>query len=116
MRYDCRFSFIGSESFVSIASLFFCCVNFLNLRNNGDYIPARKCFNRLLSFLEVLFFNPEVSDIVRENLIELQFKRATELKQRFEQNELLEKIGKELKIYHGKRKEEFQARLNDFTK
>ena len=86
------------------------------LRNNGDYIPARKCFDRLLSFLEVLFYNPEVSDVVRENLIELQFKRATELNQHSGQTELLEKIGSELKIYRGKRQEEFQTRLNDFTK
>ena len=86
------------------------------LRNNGDYIPARKCFDRLLSFLEVLFFNPEVSDIVRENLIELQFNRVRELNQISGRDELLEKIGSELKIYRGSRLEEFQARLNDITK
>ena len=93
-----------------------CCTEYIRImRNNGDYISARKCFDRLLSFLEVLFYNPEVSNIVRENLIELQFQRAAELNQRTGQTELLEKTGRELKIYCGKRREEFQQKYFDLS-
>ena len=86
------------------------------LRKNGNFMPARKCFERLLSVLEVLFYNPEVSDIARENLIELQFKRWRELKQRFGQSELLAKIAEELEIYQGNRKKEFQKKYADLLK
>ena len=68
--------------------------------------------DRLQAVLEVLFYNPEVSDIARENLIELQLKRAAEFNQRFEQAELLVKINKELQFYNGCRKKEFQEKLN----
>ena len=83
------------------------------LRKNGNFMSARKCFNRLLSVLEVLFYNPEVSDIARENLIELQFRRGRELQQRPGQAELLSKIAKELEIYQGIRKKEFQKKYAD---
>ena len=85
------------------------------LRGRGSYIPARQCINRLLTVLEVLFYNPEVSDIVRENLIELQFKRVTELNQRPGQRTLLDKIARELQFYRGGRKKEFQEKYLELS-
>ena len=83
------------------------------LRERNEYIKARKCFDRLLVILEVLFHNPEVSDNLREYLIELQFKRANELTAFSGRTELLDKITKELQIYQGKRSAEFQKKLKN---
>ena len=83
------------------------------LRERNEYIKARKCFDRLLVILEVLFHNPEVSDDLREYLIELQFKRANELTAVSGRPELLDKITKELQIYQGKRSAEFQKKLKN---
>lgn len=83
------------------------------LRERNEYIKARKCFDRLLVILEVLFHNPEVSDDLREYLIELQFKRANELTAFSGRTELLDKITKELQIYQGKRSAEFQKKLKN---
>ena len=80
------------------------------LRERGEYIAARKRMERLLSVFEHLFYNPEVSDLAREKLIELQLKRATELIPATGKLKLLEKISKELQHYHGKRLKEFQEK------
>ena len=80
------------------------------LRKRGDFIQSRKYFDRLLSILEVLFYNPEVSNAARENLLELQFKRAVELNQRPGKTEIINKIAKELQLYKGQRQKEFQEK------
>ena len=80
------------------------------LRDRGEYIPARKRIERLLSVYEHLFYNPEVSDLAREKLIELQLKRVTELTPATGKVKLLEKISKELQLYHGSRLKEFQEK------
>ena len=83
------------------------------LRKRGDFIQSRQYFERLLSVLEVLFYNPEVSDIARENLIELQFKRVYELNKRSVHTELLKKIAQELQLYQGQRQNEFQDKYTE---
>ena len=85
------------------------------LREREIFFTARQCFDRLLTVLEVLFYNPEVSDIARENLIELQFKRAAELNRRSGQAEVLAKIERELQLYKGQRQKEFQEKYAELT-
>lgn len=64
----------------------------------------------------LLAFSTRFSDIAREKLIELQFRRGRELQQRPGQAELLSKIAKELEIYQGSRKNEFQKKYADLLK
>ena len=85
------------------------------LRKRGEFIQSRKYFDRLLSVLEVLFYNPEVSNTARENLLELQFKRAVELNQRPGKTEIINKIAKELQLYKGQRQNEFQEKYKELT-
>ena len=83
------------------------------LRRNGEDAKARKETDRLLAILEILFHNPEVSDDVRENLIQLQLERLELFRHgRSADAEVLEgKIRGELESYRGSRADEFRKAL-----
>lgn len=88
------------------------------LRQRGKDAEAGKETNRLLGILEILFYNPEISDAVKENLLRLQF-RHLELFRRSGRTEdaalLLEKIKRELNHYHGAELPEFRKKLETET-
>ncbi len=90
------------------------------LRHMGENMQARKETDRLLNILEVLFYNPEISDAVRESLLELQFQRLMLfLRDRRGSNageQLREKIRLELQFYHGSRLREFREKLESCEK
>lgn len=83
------------------------------LRRNGEDAKARKETDRLLAILEILFHNPEVSDDVRENLIQLQLERLELFRhgRAADAEALEEKIRGELESYHGSRADEFRKAL-----
>lgn len=84
------------------------------LRRNGEKEQARKKIDRLLGILGILFYNPEISDAVKESLIRLQLQRL-EMFRRDGQNDegipLREKIRRELEFYHGPMLPEFRKEL-----
>ncbi len=80
-------------------------------RRNG---PAFREMERIVSKFEVLFWNPNISDSVKERLIELQLYRYEMLSHWGEQAEkdyLREKIALELTHYEGAKAREFLTRL-----
>lgn len=74
------------------------------LRREGKNAWARRESDRLQGILEVLFYNPEISDAVKESLIRLQLQRLKLLRhdgRSYEGAELRKKISRELGFYHG---------------
>ncbi len=88
------------------------------LRRRGEDAGVRKGTDRLLGILEILFYNPEISDSVKEHLLHLQF-RHLDLFRRGNRTEeatlLLEKIKRELDYYHGPELPEFRKKLEAET-
>ncbi len=85
-----------------------------NLRRNGDLNAGRKETERLQGMLEILFYNPETPDAVKEVLIEMQLERLERLSDRKESEAfemLASKIQGELKEYHGTKLKDFQEAL-----
>ena len=74
------------------------------LRREGKDAWARRKSDRLQGILEVLFYNPEISDAVKESLILLQLQRLKLLRhdgRSYEGEDLRKKISRELGFYHG---------------
>ena len=74
------------------------------LRREGKDAWARRESDRLQGILEVLFYNPEISDAVKESLIRLQLQRLKLLRhdgRSYEGEDLRKKISRELGFYHG---------------
>ena len=88
------------------------------LRNNGDMAKSRKETENLTGMLELLFYNPEIPDDVRECLIDLQLDRLgliARTRSREAAYDLSVKIKNELNLYNGRRKQEFINRYNNLT-
>ena len=88
------------------------------LRRHGSDSRARKENERLLSILEILFHHPDISDTVKEELIQLQLKRLKILRQLrgSEDTETLrKKIDRELEYYHGPQREKFRKELAEIS-
>ena len=87
-----------------------------HLRRRGEEKKLRKENERLLSILEVLFHNPEISDPVKEELINLQLRQLRLLRRRRateDADALAGKIRRELEDYRGAKREEFRKQLDD---
>ena len=54
----------------------------LDVLRRGAEKKVRKEYERLLGILEILFYNPEISDPVKEELIQIQLRRLQILRQR----------------------------------
>ena len=87
-----------------------------HLRKRGEEKKLRKENERLLSILEVLFHNPEISDPVKEELINLQLRQLRLLRRRGSSEDvdaLVGKIRRELEDYRGAKREKFLEQLDD---
>lgn len=85
-----------------------------SLRRNGDLSAGRKEAERLQGMLEILFYNPETSDAVKESLLIMQLERLERFADRkqFEASEgLASRIRGELKEYHGVKSKDFHEAL-----
>jgi len=88
----------------------------MNLFRRGIRDKALKENERLLSLLEVQFHNPENSDAIREELIQLQLRRLSMIRRRGAEKEeeaLLRKIEKELQQYRGPKLDDFRRQLQE---
>ena len=86
------------------------------LRKQGEEKKIRKENERLLGILEVLFYNPDISDTVKEELIQLQLRRLRMLRRHSlgtDVEDLTDKIKRELENYRGPRRDEFRNQLDD---
>ena len=85
-----------------------------NLRLNNDMAKSRKEIENLLGMLELLFYNPETPDSVKECLIELQLDR---LKLFIRDNrisaikDLTTKLNRELKSYDGEKLSSYRMQV-----
>ena len=85
------------------------------LRREGKNAWARRESDRLQGILEVLFYNPEISDAVKESLIRLQLQRLKLLRhdgRSYEGEDLRKKISRELGFYHGPMLRVFREELD----
>lgn len=84
------------------------------LRRSGELNVGRKETERLQGMLEILFYNPETSNAVKESLLSMQLERLEQLSNR-KQAEAFEvlssKIRRELKEYHGVKSKDFHEAL-----
>ena len=86
------------------------------LRKQGDEKNIRKENERMLGILEVLFYNPEISDSVKEELILLQLRQLRLLRRRGSSEDiaaLAGKIRRELDDYRGPKVEKFRKELEE---
>jgi serine/threonine protein kinase len=86
------------------------------LRQRGEEKKLRKENERLLSILEVLFYNPEISDPVKEELIRLQLRQLRLLRRRGSVDDvdaLVGKIERELEDYRGAKRDDFRKQLDE---
>jgi len=84
-------------------------------RRSGG-VNALKGNERLLGILEILSLNPENSDAIREELIQIQLRRLSMIRRRSakkEEESLRRKIEKELQHYRGPKREDFLKQLED---
>ena len=87
-----------------------------SLFRHGGGVKALKENERLLGILEMLSHNPENSDAIREELLQLQLRRLAMLRRRASEEEeetLRRKIEKELQHYRGPKLEEFRKQLDE---
>ncbi|MBQ7206362.1 MAG: protein kinase [Lentisphaeria bacterium] len=87
-----------------------------SLFRRGGGPGALKRNERLLGILEILSLNPENSDAIRKELIQLQLNRLTMIRRRGAEKEeeaLLRKIEKELRQYSGPELEDFRRQLEE---
>ena len=85
------------------------------LRREGKDAWARRESDLLQGILEVLFYNPEISDAVKESLIRLQLQRLKLLRhdgRSYEGEDLRKKISRELGFYHGPMLRVFREELD----
>ena len=84
------------------------------LRRRGGDKKVRKESERLLAILEILFHNPEISDPVKEELIQIQLRRLQIFRRRGAREEaeaLSAVVARELEHYHGSKREEYRKQL-----
>ena len=84
------------------------------LRKDGKESEAKRETERLLGTLEILFYNPDIPDVVQECLIQMQFQQledATREKDFERRNRLISDLRNELTQYKGKQAKEFRSRL-----
>ena len=87
-----------------------------SLFRRGGRVKALKENERLLSILEIQFHNPDNSDAIREELIQLQLNRIAMIRRRGakkEEESLRRKIEKELQQYLGPKHEDFRRQLEE---
>ena len=87
-----------------------------SLFRRGGGPNALKGNERLLGILEILSHNPENSDAIREELIQLQLNRLYMIRRRGakkEEESLRRKIEKELQHYRGPKLEDFRRQLEE---
>ena len=87
-----------------------------SLFRRGGGPNALKGNERLLGILEILSHNPENSDAIREELIQLQLNRIAMIRRRGakkEEESLRRKIEKELQHYRGPKLENFRRQLEE---
>ena len=87
-----------------------------SLFRRGGGPSALKGNERLLGILEILSHNPENSDAIREELIQLQLNRIAMIRRRGakkEEESLRRKIEKELQHYRGPKLEDFRRQLEE---
>ena len=88
------------------------------LRKRGARNKFHKENERLFGILEILFYNPQISDPVKEELIQLQLRQLQMFLHKREAGDearakaLSAVIARELESYHGPRLEEFRRELN----
>ena len=90
-----------------------------SLFRRGGGPNALKGNERLLGILEILSHNPENSDAIREELIQLQLNRIAMIRRRGakkEEESLRRKIEKELQHYRGPKLEDFRRQLEENVK
>lgn len=90
------------------------------LRRNGAEPRSRRENERLLSILEILFYNPEISDAVKEELFQLQLRRLKMIsRNQYSAGDvelLRQKIERQLEQYRGPKREEFRKQLDEASK
>lgn len=87
-----------------------------SLFRRGGGLNALKGNERLLGILEILSHNPENSDVIREELIQLQLNRIAMIRRRRakkEEESLRRKIEKELQHYRGPKLKDFRRQLEE---
>ena len=87
-----------------------------SLFRRGGGPNALKGNERLLGILEILSHNPENSDAIRAELIQLQLRRLAMIRRRGakkEEESLRRKIEKELQRYRGPKLEDFRRQLEE---
>ncbi|MBO4303830.1 MAG: protein kinase, partial [Lentisphaeria bacterium] len=87
-----------------------------SLFRRGGGPNALKGNERLLGILEILSHNPEYSDAIREELIQLQLNRIAMIRRRGakkEEESLRRKIENELQHYRGPKLEDFRRQLEE---
>ena len=88
----------------------------MSLNNSENQAkPKPKQNDRLLSLLEILFYNPEISDPVKEELIQIQLRRLQMFRKRGASEEieaLSSVISRELDYYHGSKREDYRKQLD----
>lgn len=92
-------------------------------RSKSDYMN-RFVVDRLIHLLEMLYYNPETSTSTKEILINLQLQQLAIIstntnRDKYIQEIQLKKIERELQLYDGQKKTEFENQLNklkDLTK
>lgn len=91
--------------------------DYMDLHRHGkrSMITALRETDRIISTLSILFWNPNISDAIQEQLIEMQLRRL-EFSTAWRNNEdtqwLKEKIESELEYYKGAQQEMFRNQLN----
>ena len=85
------------------------------LRQRNDDMRARKVNDRLLGILEILFYHPDISNSIKEELIDLQLQRLQFLRHHGDKHTqaMHRKIKQELESYQGPRKEDFYKQLGN---
>lgn len=78
----------------------------------GNETAARRLTDRMLGMLELLFYNPQTPDSVRETLIEMQLERCA-ARPAQGAAEVLHSIEQELSFYHGPKAADYRARLEE---
>ena len=87
------------------------------LLKDDNKMRAARVTDRLLSILEVVFYNPDVPDTVKETLIRLQFEKLESLIKEGRGTtaaNMAAKIRSELESYKGPSRTEFQESLKTF--
>lgn len=84
--------------------------------SRGRIMAAIRETDRLISILEILFWNPNISNRIREHLLELQLAQIQNFSKHQRGGETLlikEKVQNELQVYRGDRREEFLKTFED---